>query len=170
MESAMMDRAQEFLARKRVAVVGVSRSEKDFTRKVYQELRRRGYDALPVNPGLGEIEGRPCFARLQDIQPPPEWALLFTSPQQTEEVVRGCLAAGVRRVWMHRGVGKGAASPRALVFCAANDMQVVKDLCPFMVLPEGALPHRIHGFFRRRALARLSPDSAPGSTTGSPTA
>ncbi len=53
MASEMMtDRAREFLAQKRIALVGVSRQEKDFSRMVLRELVRRGYDVVPSAPFL----------------------------------------------------------------------------------------------------------------------
>jgi predicted CoA-binding protein len=152
MPTTAMDKAREFLALKRMALVGISRNEKDFSRGIYRELVRRGYDVVPVNPALAEVEGRPCRARIQDVRPPPEVALLLTSPERTEQVVRDCLEAGVRRVWMHRGVGPGAVSPKAVAFCEANGIEVAAGVCPFMALPGSAWPHRLHGFFRRRAL------------------
>jgi uncharacterized protein len=152
----MLDRAREFLAQKRIALVGVSRDEKDFSRMVLRELLRRGYDVAPISRSLAEIEDRPCHSRLQEVQPHVAGALILTPSSRTEEVVRDCIAAGIRRVWMHRGGGPGAASPAAVELCKANVIELVTDLCPFMVLPDAAWPHRVHGFFRRAALRRRS--------------
>jgi predicted CoA-binding protein len=80
----------------------------------------------------------------------------MTPPARAEEVVRDCVAAGVREVWFHRGAGAGAASPEALALCASSGVHAVKDLCPFMALPGAGFPHRVHGFLRRR-LARPGP-------------
>lgn len=150
-----MDEARAFLAAKRIAVVGLSRNEKDFSRMVLRELVRREHDVVPVHPEMKEAEGRRCYARIQDVSPPPEVALLMTAPAVTERVVRDCAEAGVRRVWMHRGAGgAGAASEAAIAFCRENGIRVVRDLCPFMAFEGAGLPHRIHGFFRRRLGAR----------------
>ncbi len=156
MATTMMDRAREFLSHRRIAVVGVSRDERDFSRMVYGELRRRGYDLVPVNPAMKELEGSPCFARLQEVTPPVEGALLFTPPSRTTEALRDCVETGVDRVWMHRGTGPGAAGPDAVAFCEANGIAAVAGLCPFMALPGAGLPHRIHGFFRRHSLGRMA--------------
>jgi uncharacterized protein len=152
--------AREFLESKRIALVGLSRNEKDFTRSVARELLRRGYDVVPVNPAAGsaDIEGRRVFARLQYVTPPAEAALLFTAPEVTQAVLRDALAAGVRKVWLHRGAGQGAASPGALAFCAANGIAAVHDLCPFMALPGASFPHRFH-----RAVRQMFTRSASGS-------
>ena len=72
---------------------------------------------VPVNPNVAEVQGRRCFARVQDIQPPVAAALLMTSPEATETVVNDCAEAGIRRVWMYRAGGKGAVSAKAVAFC-----------------------------------------------------
>lgn len=149
MNPSSLDSAREFLRAKRIAFVGVSRDDKDFSRYVFREFTRRGYDCVPVNPSLSSADGRACFARIRDVWPPPEAALLMTPPARTEEVLRDCVAAGVRRIWLHRGGGPGAASPEALAYCEAQGLDVVRDLCPFMALPGSGLPHRLHGFLRR---------------------
>jgi predicted CoA-binding protein len=107
---------QDFLRQKRLAVVGVSRKPDDFSRKLFCELRDRGYDVVPVNPVADEIDGQPCFAHLKDVQPPVDGALLMTSPEASERVVQECASAGVKRVWMYRAGGPGAVSHKALEF------------------------------------------------------
>lgn len=60
--------AAEFLAKKRVAVTGVSRKPHDHGGNVvYQRLRQRGYQVFAVNPNADEVEGDPCFHDLQSI-------------------------------------------------------------------------------------------------------
>lgn len=158
--------ARQFLESKRIALVGLSRNGKDFTRTIARELLRRGYDVVPVNPAAGsaDIEGRRVFARLQHVTPPAQAALLFTAPAATEAVLRDVLEAGVRKVWLHRGAGRGAASPGALAFCAANGIAAVHDLCPFMALPGASFPHRFHRAMRQafgRAAAAGPAAAAP---------
>src|ERR1017187_6328320 len=99
-----------FLAAKRVAVIGVSRNPKDFTRSLFREFRRRGYDAIPVNPGVADVEGVRCYANVQDIEPRVDGAVLLTPAAVSERIVRECDAAGVRRIWLYRGAGAGAVS------------------------------------------------------------
>ncbi len=139
----------DFWALKRIAVVGVSRDPKDFTHTLWQELRQRGYDTPPVNPNATEIDGRACYARVQDIQPPVEGVVIMTTPVVTERVVRDCAEAGVRRVWMHRGAGVGSVSPAAIAFCEANGIDVVAGHCPYMFLPDTPFFHGIHGFVKK---------------------
>jgi predicted CoA-binding protein len=144
-----LDTIEDFLARKRIAMAGISRDPANFSVKLFEELCRRGYDVVPVNPKATEVQGRRCFARVQDIEPPVEAALLMTSPESTETVVNDCAEAGIRRVWMYRALGRGAVSAKAVAFCQAQGMQVVPGQCPFMFLPDTGGVHRLHGFVRK---------------------
>jgi predicted CoA-binding protein len=144
-----MERIQDFLGQKRLAFVGVSSRPAEFSRALFREFRTRGYDAIPVHPGVAEIDGQKCFARLQDIVPPPDGALLLTAPGVTGQVVRDCAEAGIRRVWMYRGATAGAVSADAIEFCAANGISVVPGECPFMFLTSTPWFHRVHGLVKK---------------------
>ena len=76
----MIDTIRDFLAQRRLAIVGVSHQPKDFSRMLFRAFRERNFEVVPVNPGAAELEGTTCYSRLQDIQPPVDTALLMTSP------------------------------------------------------------------------------------------
>ncbi|HXB68960.1 MAG TPA: CoA-binding protein [Candidatus Acidoferrales bacterium] len=137
-----------FLALRRLAVVGVSRHASDFSRVLFRELRQRGYDLVPVNPALTEVDGIPCEAIIADISPPVEGALLLTSPSVTDKVLADCAHAGIHHVWLYRASGAGAVSPSAISFCEAHGISVVGGECPLMFLTETGWIHRLHGFCR----------------------
>ncbi len=132
-----------FLGRKRVAVVGVSRDPHHFSRSIFRAFAQRGYDVVPVHPSAEEMEGRRCFARPQDIQPPVDAALVMTPPERSEQVVHDCVEAGVQRVWMYR------ASPEALQYCQAKAIGVIAGECPLMFLNGTGWFHRAHGLVRK---------------------
>ncbi len=140
---------RDFLGLKRFAFVGVSREPKDFSRALFRDFLAKGYEPVPVHPDGTEVEGRRCFQRLGEIQPPVEGALFMTPPAVTDALVRECAGAGITRVWMYRGAGVGAATPETIRFCEANGMAVVPGECPYMFLPGQPLVHRLHGFVRR---------------------
>ena len=144
-----LETIDNFLAQKRIAMVGISREPKSFSVTLFEELCRRGYDVVPVNPNTPNVLGRRCFARLQDIQPPVDTALLMTSASITDKIVADCAEAGIRRVWMYRATGKGAVSPNAVAFCRERGIEVVPGQCPYMFLPHAGGVHRLHGFMRK---------------------
>jgi predicted CoA-binding protein len=140
---------QDFLGLKRFAFVGLSRDDGDFSRTLFREFQAKGYDPVPVNPDVPALEGQPCFAHLADIQPPVEGALFMTAPAVTDTLVQECPAAGIKRVWMFRGAGQGAATPGAIRYCEAQGISVIPGECPFMFLPGEPWFHRFHGFVRK---------------------
>jgi uncharacterized protein len=138
-----------FLAERRIALVGVSRISQEFSRTLLREFLKRGYDAIPVNPAVTEIEGHRCFASLRDIDPPVRAALILTAPKVTESVVHDCLAQGVSHIWLHRAGGPGSVTPGAVALCREQRVNVIVGECPLMFLSGAALPHRVHAIFRK---------------------
>jgi predicted CoA-binding protein len=148
---ASLNDIQRFLGQKRIAVVGVSHDPHDFSRKLYAEFRRRGYDVVPVHPGLDQVDGTRCFPSVDCVSPPVDGALLMTSPDVTAGVVKECDRAGVRQVWMYRAGGTGAVDPQAVEFCRSNGMAIIDGECPYMFFPRTGLIHGFHGFCKKLA-------------------
>ncbi len=147
--NASLNVIEDFLAQKRIAMVGMPRERNHDTMllfRLFEEFCRRGHEVLPVNPNASEISGQHCFARVQDIQPAPDVALLLTSPTVTNSVVRDCAEAGIKRIWMYRGGGQGSVSDEAIEFCRTHGMEVVPGQCPFMFLQPVRSFHWFHRF------------------------
>jgi predicted CoA-binding protein len=139
----------DFLALKRIAVVGVSRDPKGFSTVLWQEFRQRRYEAIPVNPAVTQIDGQPCFAKVQDIKPGVEGALIMTSKKSTDQIVHDCAEAGIKHVWMYGGVMPGAATKSAVAFCEEKGISVVEGLCPYMFLPGTPAFHAPHRAWKK---------------------
>src|ERR1041384_5963857 len=76
---AILPEIRDFLALRRIALVGTSRDPKDSGRGLFREMCARGSDMVPVTPAAdGQLEDKMCFARVQHIQPPVEGALVMT--------------------------------------------------------------------------------------------
>ena len=146
-------RIKDFMAQKRVAVVGVSRKAKTLSGSVFQDLWELGYDAVPVNPNTSEYGGLPCLPRVQNIVPPVGAALVMTSAAHARTVVRDCAEAGIKRVWVTLGAGRNPLPPEDLAFCRENGIQLIVGYCPYMFLGKPAFPHNFHGW-----VARLNKD------------
>ena len=157
-----MNYIHDFLALRRIALIGVSRDPENFSRVLFREMCNEGYDMVPVNPAAREVESRRCFARVQEIEPPVDGALLLTAPRDTERVARDCAEAGIRHVWMHRGTGRGSVSQGAVDFCHEQGVRLVEGYCPFMFLPDTPFFHRVHGFFLK--LTGAYPREVHGAT------
>jgi hypothetical protein len=132
----------EFLAQKRIAVVGVSRDSAQPANLIYRSLRKADYQVFAVNPNADEVEGDACYPDLQSIPDGVAAAVVATTPEVTDAVVRECAEVGVSRVWMHRSFGKGSVSDGAEQFCRARGITVIAGACPMMFLPGADVGHR----------------------------
>jgi len=157
MISTTIDDIEDFLAQKRIALVGISRDSTHFSRRLFRDLRQQGFTMIGVNPLLKEVEGTRCFAHVQDVKPPLDGALVMTPAAQSADVVRDCLAAGVTRVWLHRGAGAGSVSLEAVDLCQQQGIRVVAGYCPYMFLPQTPFFHRMHGFWMKLTGAYPAP-------------
>src|SRR3972149_5092783 len=92
-----------FLAEKTLAIAGISRDEKSFSRSAYRNLRRKGYRILPVNPNAREIEGEKCYPNLGALPEKVGGVILFTQPAETEKVIREAADLGIKRIWIQQG-------------------------------------------------------------------
>ena len=134
---------EEFLALPRFAMIGVSRRPGHFSRKLFRSFLAKGYEVVPVNPAVAEIEGKPCFASARDIGGV-DGALIMTSPKQTEAVVGDCAEAGVKILWMYSAIGAGAVSEPAVRFAEERGMRVIPGGCPYLFLEANRFPHNAH--------------------------
>ena len=138
----------DFLAQKRIAVVGVSRNPRDFSRQLFKTMQDRGYDVIPVNPNASEIEDKPCYSQVKQIPGGVDGVLLMTPAEQNEHIVNDCLESGVDRIWFYRAAGTGAVSRKALELCRQNGISAIPGECPYMFLPRTGFPHNVHAWVR----------------------
>jgi predicted CoA-binding protein len=137
--------AEEFLAQHRIAVVGASDEPSSFGRTICKELRDHGYEAVAVHPTAPTVLDAPAYPDLASVPGPLDGAIVMVHHEQAADVVRACIAAGVPRVWLFKGVGgAGAVSDEAVALCHDHDLPVVAGACPLMFLEPVGLVHKVH--------------------------
>jgi predicted CoA-binding protein len=141
--SSFEEAASAFLASRRVAVTGVSRSPQEHgSNSVYRRLRDRGYDVFAVNPNAELVEGDPCYPNLAAIPGGVDAVVIGTRPEIGETTMRECADLGIKHVWMHRGPGAGSVSEAATAYGRQHGITVIDGGCPLMVGPTSDLGHR----------------------------
>ncbi len=161
--------ADEFLAQRRIAVAGVSRDPKQPANLIYRRLRDTGHEVYGVNPNAAEVEGDPCFAKVTAIPQALDGVVIVTTPEAASDVVEDCVAAGVERVWFHRGMGPGSLSEAAVSRCRDEGINVIAGGCPNMFGATSDTGHRcmkamlrmtgkIPGRLRETDYPRLAPE------------
>jgi predicted CoA-binding protein len=136
-----------FLAGKRVAVTGVSRTPQNHgSNVVYQRLKQRGYQVFPVNPHADAVEGDTCYPDLRSIPGGVDWVLIGTKPQTADATIRECADLGIKQVWMHRGPGGGSVSHSAADYGREHGITVIEGGCPCMFGPTADPGHKAMRF------------------------
>ena len=136
--------ASTFLAKKRVAVTGVSRTPKTHgSNNVYKRLRERGYEVFAVNPNAAEVEGDRSYKDLTSIPGGVDAVVIGTRPEIAETTMRECAELGIKHVWMHRGPGAGSVSKAATDYGRQQGITVIDGGCPLMFRPTSDFGHRL---------------------------
>lgn len=136
--------AAAFLAQKRVAVTGVSRSPKSHGANiVYERFKERGYAVFAVNPNTDVVEGDPAYPDLRAIPGGVDAVVIATAPAHAEATVREAIDLGITHVWMHRSVDAGSVDPAAVALGRAHGITVIDGGCPLMYGPTADTGHKI---------------------------
>ena len=148
----MRDTILAFLDNKKVAIVGASTNKENFGRYLMEELSKKEYEAIPVNPKYDEVEGVACVATVNDLPEDVESAILAVPSGLTDEIIDQCIGSHIKRVWMIKGVGRGAYTETAHAKCKENNIEVVYGFCPMMFYGGGM--HQFH-FWLRKTFGKL---------------
>jgi predicted CoA-binding protein len=144
----MKDAANQFLANKRIAVTGVSRSAKDHgANTVFKRLRDRGYEVCAVNPNTDEVEGAHSYHDLRSIPGGVDAVVIATAPDNAVGTMRECDELGIKQVWMHRGPGAGSVSASATAYGREHGITVIDGGCPCMFGPTADFGHKVMRVF-----------------------
>ena len=129
---------KDFLAQKKIAVVGVSDKRETGCNSNYLKFKNAGYQVYAVNPHISTYAGAPCYPDLKSIPEKPDAVFILANPKVTEMIVRQCAELGIKHVWMHcmMGTKPGLAasmtsvSHEAVEMCKANGIAVIPGTCP----------------------------------------
>ncbi|MFP3906563.1 MAG: CoA-binding protein [Acidimicrobiales bacterium] len=139
------DVVEDFLAQRRLVVVGATDESSNFGRTIYRELRDRGYEATAVSSSADEVAGDRTYPDLAAVPGPIDGVVVMVHRDRAVPVVREAIELGIPRVWLFKGVGgAGSTSPEAVELCRSNGVAVVPGACPLMFLSPVAAVHRIH--------------------------
>jgi len=143
------ERVQDFLAQKRIAVCGLSRTKDSGAGAIYLKLRDHGYQVFPVHPSAEALHGDPCYPNLSAISGGVDAVFIMNSPDITEQIADEAARLGIKHIWMHNNTLMGSsASPAAAARCREAGINVIDVGCPMMFL-EPDVSHKCLGWFLR---------------------
>jgi predicted CoA-binding protein len=117
---------------KTIALVGASANPVRPSYFVMQYLLDKGYDVIPVNPGLAgqQLLGKTAYAALGDIPGPVDMVDIFRNSEAAGPITDEALALEPKPkvIWMQLSVRNDAAAAKA----EAAGVKVVMNRCPKM--------------------------------------
>ena len=115
---------------KTIAMVGASAKDNRPSYFAFKYLMGRGYNMIPINPGLGgkELLGRTIYGRLSEVPEPIDMIDVFRAAKYALPIVQEALTLTPkpRVIWMQLGVRNDEAAALA----EASGMKVVMNRCP----------------------------------------
>jgi predicted CoA-binding protein len=117
---------------KTIALVGASNNQVRPSYLVMKYLLDKGYEVIPVNPGLAgqELLGQTVYGSLKDIPKPVDMVDIFRNSEAAGLITDEALTLDPKPkvIWMQFSVRNDAAAARA----EAEGLQVVMNRCPKM--------------------------------------
>lgn len=159
---------KDFLAQKKIAVVGVSDNRETGCNLAYRKFKSAGYAVSAVNPRLSTFDDSPCYPDLKSIPEKPDAVFILANPKVTDQIVQQCVELGIKHIWMHcmMGTKPGLAasmtsvSPEAVKLCRDNGIAVIPGSCPNQFLKPDFGHAMMRLMFRAFGFQRISDNGA----------
>jgi hypothetical protein len=115
---------------KRIAVFGASPKADRPSNRIMRFLSEKGYEVIPIRPGVKEILGQRCYPKVQEVPGAIDLALIFRRSEEVLPLVEEAIEKGVSAIWMQEGISSPEASQRA----KKGGLRVVMDMCIYKAL------------------------------------
>ncbi|MDX9902663.1 MAG: CoA-binding protein [Bacteroidales bacterium] len=133
-----------FLSLEKYAIAGVSRDPKKFGHVMFKDLRKKGMDAVPVNPNAESIDGVKCYSSVKELPADIRGVIFMTPKEETAAVAREAIDHGIKDLWIQQG-----AETKAIVEeLSKEDVNLIHNQCILMFWkPNGV--HSVHRFLKK---------------------
>jgi len=121
---------QDFLSSRCIAVIGASGTKENVGTLVMKKLMSAGMKVVPINPHSTSVMGVPCYPQLSSAPLEIDAVFVATRASRSEQFVRDAHERGITKMWFHKGIGAGSASPESLQLCKDYGITVISDSCP----------------------------------------
>jgi predicted CoA-binding protein len=135
---------QSFLAAKHIAIIGLSRDPKSYSRSVARELQKRDYVVSGVNLFASKLDGIPVVLRIADLHPRPEAVLVILPPEASDEAVLSCIQCDIGKIWVRGRERDGSVSAGVANLVREQAGILIDGFCPIMFLSSHGFPHNVH--------------------------
>jgi len=131
---------ESFLQAKKLAIAGVSRDPKKFGHVVFTDLKKKGYEIHPINPGADSIDGQPCYQSVSAVPANVRHMLILTPKNKTLEVIRETVDRGFNNIWIQQMSDTG----EAIEYLKDKPVNLVSKQCILMWTEPVSGFHKFH--------------------------
>ncbi|WP_461864116.1 CoA-binding protein [Thermococcus sp.] len=88
---------------RRIALVGASPNAAKYGNIILKDLKRKGFEVLPVNPKYDKIEGLKCYKSVKDLPEDVDVIVFVVPPKVGIKVAKEAVDAGFKKLWFQPG-------------------------------------------------------------------
>jgi len=108
-----------------IAMIGASSNPDKASYGIMQQLQKRGYHVIPINPRETEVLGERAYASLADVKEPIDIVDVFRRAEDTPAIADEAVKVGAKALWLQTGIVNDDAAARA----EAGGLLAVMDAC-----------------------------------------
>ena len=108
-----------------IAMIGASSNPDKASYGIMQQLQKRGYHVIPINPRETEVLGERAYASLADVKEPIDIVDVFRRAEDTPAIADEAVKVGAKALWLQTGIVNDEAAARA----EAGGLMAVMDAC-----------------------------------------
>ena len=95
---------KNFLTLKKVAVIGMSRTESKAAHFVPKYLSENGFDIIPINPNSNEILNRKCYKEITEVDGEIDIVDVFRPSEDVLPFVKEAIKKNPKVIWFQEGI------------------------------------------------------------------
>ena len=95
---------KNFLTLKKVAVIGMSRTESKAAHFVPKYLSENGFDIIPINPNSNEILNRKCYKEITEVDGEIDIVDVFRPSEDVLPFVKDAIKKNPKVIWLQEGI------------------------------------------------------------------
>jgi len=136
-------RIERFFQSDNFAILGMSRTKRNFAWMIYDGFVKAGARVFAVHPVGGKVRNIEFYSSLGSLPVPVDAAVLCFDMAISNNILKEMKDYGIKRIWLQQGACK------ASVVREAGDMGFETFTgCALMYMPGASFPHRLHRFFK----------------------
>ena len=95
---------KNFLTLKKVAVIGMSRTESKAAHFVPKYLSENGFDIIPINPNSNEILNKKCYKEITEVDGEIAIVDVFRPSEDVLPFVKEAIKKNPKVIWLQEGI------------------------------------------------------------------